>query len=79
MGIRIYEFECDKDLDRFNRKMKTIGLSIQKDLFGGYVAFLDECKYSAEAKKFRRISVTHRKSILNTNQDTSDNLNGVVT
>jgi hypothetical protein len=74
MGIRIYEFECDKDLDRFNQKMKTIGLSIQKDLFGGYVAFLDECKYSAEVKKSRRISVTHRKSIFNANQDTSDNL-----
>lgn len=54
MGIRIYEFECDKDLDRFNQKMKTIGLSIQKDLFGGYVAFLDEYRYKTETKKSGR-------------------------
>jgi hypothetical protein len=58
--------------------MKTIGISIQKDLFGGYVAFLDECKYTAETKKLRTNSAKHQKSILNANQETLDDLNRVL-
>ena len=54
MKIKTYDFACDEELDRFNRKMKAIGLSIQKDLFGGYVAFLDEYRYKTETKKSGR-------------------------
>ena len=68
----MYDFACDEELDCFNRKMKTIGLSIQKDLFGGYIAFLDEYKYKTEAKKSGRKHAVMKKAALNTNQEISD-------
>lgn len=45
MEYKVYQLDDPKDLERFNNRMKSIGLSIQTDLFGGLIAYLDESRY----------------------------------
>lgn len=40
--MKIYELYNPKDLDKLNRQVKAVGLTIQKDLFGEYIAILDD-------------------------------------
>ena len=42
MEYKLYRLDDPEDLERFNNRMKSIGLSIQSGLFGELTAYLDE-------------------------------------
>ena len=40
--MKQYNLDNPNEFQQFNRKMKIIGLTIQKGMFGGYMAYLDD-------------------------------------
>ena len=40
--MKIYLFDDHNDLLMLNRKLSTVGITIQQDLFGSYVAYVNE-------------------------------------
>ena len=46
MEVKVYRLNNPDDLERFNRRLKFIGLSIQPGMFGDYAAYLDESRYN---------------------------------
>lgn len=40
--MKQYNLENPDELNKFNKRMKCVGLMIQEGMFGGYLAYLDE-------------------------------------
>lgn len=58
---KIYRFDDQSDLLILNRRLRTAGIIIQQDLFGSYVAFVNETIQNTElkpAKKKKRPAMT---------------------
>lgn len=51
MTVKRYQLNSPAELDRFNRDMKFIGLTIQTGLFGDCTAYLDEYRYNMVTKR----------------------------
>ena len=47
---KIYRFDDQSDLLILNRRLRTAGIIIQQDLFGSYVAFVNETIQNTELK-----------------------------
>ncbi len=44
MGMKEYRLDDPADLEKFNKRMKEVGLIVQESMFGGCVAYLDDAR-----------------------------------
>lgn len=66
--IKIYYFEDLHDFQAINRKLSRFGITIQRDLFGAYAAYVEEPRLNSKEKPNLkstqiRTSLSNRKNL----------------